>query len=478
MNRFLISVIFFANIHMVLIAQIYYPIDTSNVVWNELKESSLGDTYPPYKFIETYLISGDTIIDNQRFFKIFIQESNDSTYVGCFREEDKKIYYSGVDYFGFETDSIVLLYDFNKQKSDTLFTGTWHRIVIENIDSILIGNSYRKRFQMDDGQYWIEGIGSTFGFLFPMTGIPTMYWKSELICYKHNDSLLYLNPNYFDCYTEKQNSIIDTNKIWYTHIYLYDSWSVDTEVIGIGNDTMVNDTTYYNMLRATGGVEIPYQDYGLIRQDRNRVYYKTSAEKPEKLIYDFNISEGDTIIAYSLTDWLKNKYDECKYVCDSIRIREYFQILRRVFYLTALPAQVPEFWIEGLGSSSGILHNFDGRVGGDAFYLSCVMSGDSFLYRKYPSEPCIRIAVGVDKITPNDPLFYPNPVSKNKILHIKNIARGSIIELYDVMGTLVYRRNIESSDNSIKVDLETGIYLYHIIERKEGRVRTGRLIFE
>jgi hypothetical protein len=232
------------------------------------------------------------------------------------------------------------------------------------------------------------------------------------------------------------------------------------------------------VLRATGGVEIPYQDYGLIMQERNRVYYKTSTEKPEKLIYDFNISEGDTIIVYSLTDWLKDDYYECKYVCDSIRIREYFQIQRRVFYLTALPAQVPEFWIEGLGSSSGILHNFDGRVGGDAFYLSCVMSGDSFLYRKDPSEPCIKIALGIDKIASNDPLLYPNPVGKSKILHIKNIAQGSIIELYDVMGTLLHRRIIESSEISIKIDLETGIYLYQIIEKQERRVRTGKLIFE
>ena len=464
------------HLHTLLIAQKYHQIDTSNVVWNELKESSLMDTYPPDKYIETYLISGDTTIDNRRFYKIFIQESNDSTYVGCFREEDKKVYYSGADYFGFETDSVVLLYDFNAQEKDTLYTGTGHRVVIENIDSILIVNSYRKRFQLNDGQYWIEGIGSTFGFVFPMTAIPTMHWRSELICYKHNDSLLYMSPNYFDCYTEKQNSIIDTNKKWYTHIYYYDSWWVDTEVIGIGNDTIVNDTTYYKVLRATVGVEIPYQDYGLIRQDRNRVYYKTSAEKPEKLIYDFNISEGDTIIVYSLTDWLMDEYNECKYVCDSIRIS--FQMQRRVFYLTALPAQVPEFWIEGIGSSSGILHNFDGRVGGDAFYLSCVMFGDSFLYRKYPSEPCIRIAVGIDKITPNDPLIYPNPVGKDKILHIKNIARESIIELYDVRGTLVQRRILEPSETSLKIDLETGIYLYQIIEKQEGRIRTGKLIFQ
>ena len=278
---------------------------------------------------------------------------------------------------------------------------------------------------------------------------------------------------------EGSDSVVDTNKVWYTFIYIYCCEKIDTEVIGFSEDTIINDTTYYRVLRSTGGNINPYQNYGLIREDTNhRIYYKTAANKPDRLIYDFSISEGDSINVFGLMDWEKDDFISCNYICDSIRSKEYYGVQRKVYYLSTSPGHYYEYWIEGLGSSSGLLHNFDGRVGGDAFYLSCVMSGDSFLYRKYPSEPCIRIALGIDKIAPNDPLFYPNPVGKNKKMYIKNIAQGSIIVLYDVMGTLVYRRIIESSENSIIIDLETGIYLYHIIEKKEGRIKTGRLIFE
>ncbi|MFW9989179.1 MAG: T9SS type A sorting domain-containing protein [Candidatus Odinarchaeota archaeon] len=479
MKRLFISVLLITLLQIVLLAQEYYPFDTSNVVWNELKESSMGDTYPPNKIIETFYISGDTIIDNHRFHRIFIDGFNYSTYVGSFREENKKVYYIGVDYFGFESDSVVLLYDFSKHINDTIYTGTWHRVVIEDIDSILVGNAYRKKYHMDDGQCWIEGIGSTFGFLFPMTDIPTMYWKSELICYKHNDSLLYLNPDYLDCFTEKKYSIINTNTTWYTYIYIYCCWQFDTEVITIGQDTNVNDVTYSTVWRATGGDEIPDQFYGLIREDSSqRIYYRTSYDKSEKLLYDFGISEKDTIAVYGLTDRSRDYYDECKYVCDSIRDGKFFDIQRKVIHLTAIPDPVPEKWIEGIGSTTGLLHHWDGRVGGDAFYLSCVKSQDGFLFRKSESEPCIKTNSGIVKNKSDDILIFPNPIGKNHVINIKNIPIGSTIEVYDVIGKLVHRHFLDFPEVTITINVTSGIYLYKLIDRVKGNIQTGKLIFE
>jgi len=135
--------------------------------------------------------------------------------------------------------------------------------------------------------------------------------------------LIFINLSSF-CQTT--DSIIDPNKIWYTYIYIYCCEQVNTEVLGIGNDTTINDTTYYTVLRSTGGITIPLQNYGLIREDNNKIYYKTSAEKPEYLIYDFSILEEDTVTVYGLSDWTTDKIDEFKYKCDSIRIREYYQV--------------------------------------------------------------------------------------------------------------------------------------------------------
>jgi len=113
---------------MDLSAQKYYSFDTINISWNEIKEIN-GAMSPPNKIIESYFISGDTLIEDNAYFKIYRKSDNDSNYIGCFREKEKKIFYIGVDYFDFDTDSAILLYDFTKNVNDTVYTGTWHSII-------------------------------------------------------------------------------------------------------------------------------------------------------------------------------------------------------------------------------------------------------------------------------------------------------------------------------------------------------------
>ncbi len=67
------------------------------------------------------------------------------------------------------------------------------------------------------------------------------------------------NPSF----NQISDSVVDTNRIWYTHIYIYCCWQIDTEVLGIGQDT-TNDTIYHRVLRTTGGFEIPNRKKGEI----------------------------------------------------------------------------------------------------------------------------------------------------------------------------------------------------------------------
>jgi hypothetical protein len=188
-------------------AQEYYSFDTTQVYWNEFYES--GDWGPDNIFFSSYFISGDTLIDNHKFFKIYTLSDNDSIYIGAFREFNKLVLYNGLDYWGFNTDTSIVLYDFNKNLGDTVHTGTYHQSVIVEIDSIPISGAYRKRYKMEGDQYWIEGIGSTRGFLYPMTAIPTMYWHSELTCFKQMENMVYLNPSFTDCTTRIVSSVND-----------------------------------------------------------------------------------------------------------------------------------------------------------------------------------------------------------------------------------------------------------------------------
>lgn len=209
----LISFLLLAQIE--LIAQKYFPIDTIGTSWNELKEYGSGKNNPE-KWIESYYISGDTLIKTVKYFKIYKKTDTGNCYIGGFREKNKIVYYIGIDYWGFDTDTAVILYDFTKSINDEVLTGVWHKAIITGIDSIQISEIYRKRYSLSNGEKWIEGIGSTYGFLYPITNIPTKtYWHSELACSKKEDIVIYLNPNFSDCSTQILQSINELkNKVF------------------------------------------------------------------------------------------------------------------------------------------------------------------------------------------------------------------------------------------------------------------------
>lgn len=218
MKQFLlIGILILAQIE--LVAQNYFPFDTVGTSWNELKEYGSGKSGPE-KWIESYYVSGDTLIKTIKYFRVYKKTESKNYYVGCFREKNKIVSFIGTDYFGFKTDSAVVLYDFTKKIDDEVHTGVWHVSKITAIDSIKISENYRKRYTLSDGQKWIEGIGSTSGFFYPITLIPTKtYWYSELACFKKNEIVIYLNPNFSDCTTQIHQNISDLKEESHFKIY-------------------------------------------------------------------------------------------------------------------------------------------------------------------------------------------------------------------------------------------------------------------
>ena len=71
--------------------------------------------------------------------------------IGGLRENDKKIYYLGETIFSLYCEEEFLLYDFTKQIGDTIKhdpEGLFFSVILD-IDSVLIGDGYRKRYSID-----------------------------------------------------------------------------------------------------------------------------------------------------------------------------------------------------------------------------------------------------------------------------------------------------------------------------------------
>lgn len=188
---------------------IYHPFPDSIVVWNvDFRVwntcGTLGDEES-----YSYILNGDTVINSLSYHKVivpFIQlygcpitNMNISGFRGSVRQDIsiRKVFFIP------PLDSVEqVLYDFNLQIGDTL-KGYLARNcslggntdIISGIDSILVGNTYRKRWAISvmsfsPHAYLIEGISSSWGLLeSPCLLIDGPEYT--LTCFKQNDNVIY-----------------------------------------------------------------------------------------------------------------------------------------------------------------------------------------------------------------------------------------------------------------------------------------------
>jgi hypothetical protein len=185
---------------------VYHKFPTDSAMWREFTGCY---PYPVYKGYQ-YFIKGDTIISGKEYHKILTSGvhygvditggcnynsilGSFNSYSGSLREDtlSKKVYFIPA---GNQTES--LLYNFNLNLNDSLYNGLTNDSInkhnyVSSVDSILVGNEYRKRFGISnmDHLFIIEGIGSTYGLISPIEYQFEYY--IELFCFTQNGIPLY-----------------------------------------------------------------------------------------------------------------------------------------------------------------------------------------------------------------------------------------------------------------------------------------------
>lgn len=179
----------------------YHQFPDSNAVWNYNYQLFCFSNGIANEFYSIEM-SGDTVINNLNYQKLsipYLQSQSTGTcggypigYKGAIREDipAKKVYIVPPS-----SNTEELLYDFNLQVGDTVkgylesFTGY---DVVQSIDSVLVGNSYRKRWDVNNCYfiYFIEGVGSTYGLLEPSPSCVTDFADISLSCFQENGRTL------------------------------------------------------------------------------------------------------------------------------------------------------------------------------------------------------------------------------------------------------------------------------------------------
>lgn len=185
---------------------VYHPFPDSNACWNI--DMSQGMCFLGGWSDEKYsiVIIGDIFINGQTYRKLFTPfvkftnisgsctQQNYPGYKGAFRQDipDRKVY--------FIPPALTveqLLYDFSMNPGDTVkgyLQQEWGTTdVVQEVDSVLVGDSYRKRWLINPcyNIQWIEGVGSNYGLLQPSPGCMTDMAYYEINCFSLNGVSLY-----------------------------------------------------------------------------------------------------------------------------------------------------------------------------------------------------------------------------------------------------------------------------------------------
>ncbi len=206
MKIFSLVILFFATFYSNAQTSVYHPFPDSAAVWNiHYDQFFCAFGYGNENYSITF--SGDTQINSQAYHKLntpFVQSLSTGNcpsvvmagYRGAIRQDsiNKKVYFIPPANL-----TEQLLYDFNMQVGDTvrgyIETNAPTPDTVIAIDSVLVGSSYRKRWEINSWYniYFIEGIGSTYGLIVPSMGYVTDQPSYTISCFQQNAQTLYPN---------------------------------------------------------------------------------------------------------------------------------------------------------------------------------------------------------------------------------------------------------------------------------------------
>jgi hypothetical protein len=211
MKNLFLFLLVFGTVSTVAQTNIYHPFPDSNATWNfdyTQAQCMFGYAFEQYSIT----LDGDTLINGttcQKLFSPYVDfytlgscsPFNTAGYKGAIREDEsmRKVYLIAPN-----ESTEQLLYDFNLQLGDTiqgvLSSFTFGSVVVESIDSVLIGNDYHKRWNINNsfGISVIEGVGSTYGLINATPGYITDAHMYSLECFSIEGVSQYPDPS-ADC---------------------------------------------------------------------------------------------------------------------------------------------------------------------------------------------------------------------------------------------------------------------------------------
>jgi hypothetical protein len=305
-------------------------------------------------------------------------------------------------------------------------------------------------------------------------------------------------------FSQTYRKLVEDGKTWSIVTEIVDD--ISTSWISFGADTIINNETYKRVLVSDNPSLLPSYCFGFIREDSTKKVYFMNNSYEEGLLYDFNVSIGDTVPIDNTFSW-PNCLEDLTAVVDTIFYSSILTIENNCNYLP--PVFNPSFldnserkiiivrkidsedqldyWIEGIGSISGILEScshfkpclsFDCDPVFAYHYLLCHFEGENHIYELDELYYGCHISVNTNYVEINEISVFPNPVTENVFtIEFGSHFTGNLI-LINAFGNTVLKKTVNSSASKISVELPnipTGLY-YLMATDFLGNIHTLKII--
>jgi hypothetical protein len=263
-------------------------------------------------------------------------------------------------------------------------------------------------------------------------------------------------------YTQVSDRIVDTSKQWSMMSHLYAGVDLDINVclyswfIKFSGESTIDSISYFKVYKAEDSLAQKWTLVGYIRENDKNVYGRTLTDDQEYLMYDFNVEVNDTI--HVADPFTSPRYLE--FVVSDIDSVSLINCKKKRIKFSAEDG-LEKYWIEGIGSTDGVIYRVMDFVGAGRALL-CFHEKGTLQYTHPKYNKCFYLPQTLLKIKQvhlqNNISIYPNPASDyiyisvdRPLLNLNNL----IFKLYNLNWQLVYKQKF-------KIEEEVGINLAHV----------------
>jgi hypothetical protein len=253
-----------------------------------------------------------------------------------------------------------------------------------------------------------------------------------------------------------QLNIIDNSreKLWYiisgTICGPIDTCKLETTVIKLANEAVINGLTYTPVLSSSDSAFTLWDTTGYLREVDRKVFYRPVSRDSDYLLYDFSLGLSSKIYLTNTFSRYDHSFEYTVSCIDSVFVGS--EKRKRMF----LSGFDNEIWIEGLGSFKGLIYS-GLAIDGGFKELSCFSENGNIVYKNPKYGNCF-CTTDIEPTKEIDSDIY----SANGIVSLRGI-NDAIFQLYDLSGLQILNRKIESNNVNLDVSmLKNGVYLYNI----------------